>query len=68
MIHSSLSSPLFVFELLRFRCWVVEGWLLRAEDDFEGGMARGVEVVGRRRVREVGRERREGVLGMEVVG
>ncbi len=31
-------------------------------------MARGMEVVGRRRVREVGRERREGVLGMEVLG
>ena len=41
---------------------------MRAEVDFEGGMARGREVVGRRRVSDVGRERREGVLGMEVVG
>lgn len=40
----------------------------RAGAEAEAGTAVGVERVGRRRVWEEGRERREGVVGMEAEG
>jgi len=47
----------------------LRGGFERVVDDFEAGRrAVGALWRGRRRVEEEGRERREGVLGMEVVG
>lgn len=60
--QSSSSWLVFVF----LRRW---GFLLRADEDFEvEGTGVGKSWAWRRRVEEDGRERREGVVGIEVEG
>lgn len=57
------SSVSFVFLIVRF-FFGAGFW----REGLEVGMAVGAERAGRRRVWEEGRERREGVVGIEVVG